>query len=190
MGKFIPDGRPSRTRDWVEKIVAVASPHLRSTKFCLVGCRGYYLDSMGKPKENDRGLYDDAVFLVGPGIFVSFNFNTDPTSYRKGMGHGTKKGMATLDPGVWWYKKGLHKGKYHALVQADHVFVTRDGAPAYRDSGMFGINIHKGGIKTTSSEGCQTLPPDQWNSFIELTFLQMKKFDQKEIAYILVEKQG
>jgi hypothetical protein len=50
-------------------------------------------------------------------------------------------------------------------VQAASVEVRRDGGLI--ESGWFGINIHRGGVTTTSSEGCQTIPPErQWNQFI------------------------
>ena len=32
----------------------------------LVGVRGYRLNSMGKPKLNDRAIYDDALWVYSP----------------------------------------------------------------------------------------------------------------------------
>jgi len=139
-------------------------------KLFLVGIRGYYRDTMGKPGVNDRGIYDDAIFIVAPGIhFSAWNGNTDPSRYRNGAGTGAGKGMASLNTGLWRaYRFGLHKGQYRALVQTGgKVTVTRDGTPPYEDTGYFGINIHKGGYTTTSSEGCQTVHPDQWSAFID-----------------------
>jgi lysozyme len=113
-------------------------------------------------------MYDDALFLVSPEAFVAFNANTDPSGYRKGRGTGAGKGMASLNPGVWpVYRFDLHNGQYLALCQrAGTVTVTRDGRPPYPDTGMFGINIHRGGETGTSSEGCQTIPPKQWDLFL------------------------
>ncbi len=153
----------------------------------LVGVRGYYEQSMGSPLGNDRGLYDDAIFIMSRADFRAFNANTDPSRVRKGYGFGAKKGMAVLQPGVWQYKIGLHKGLYRALRQAGPVMVKRDGEPAYLDRGWFGINIHKGGRNTTSSLGCQTLPPAQWEEFITTVSALTDRHHQKIIPYILIE---
>jgi len=138
-------------------------------KLFVVGIRGYYRDTMGAAGRNDRGIYDDAIFIVARGLhFSSYNGNTDPSRYRNGQGKGAGKGMASLKPGLWRaHKFGLHKGQYPALIQTGGtVTVIRDGTPPYEDSGWFGINIHKGGYNRTSSEGCQTIHPGQWPAFM------------------------
>jgi hypothetical protein len=161
----------------------------------VVGQRGYYRDTMGAPGVNDRGIYDDAIFLVSPSAFTSFNANTDPSSYRKGRGTGPTKGMASLKPGAWYvHRFDKHKGKYLALCQRlGPVTVIRDGDPPYEDTGMFGINIHKGSYNSTSSEGCQTIHPGQWDSFISLAADQAQRYYNDRwktvvIPYILLER--
>jgi lysozyme len=71
--------------------------------------------------------------------------------------------------------------------------VTRDGTPPYPDSGFFGINIHRGSYNGTSSLGCQTIYPTQWDSFINLAVDQTKRYfaaawKAKVIPYILLEE--
>jgi hypothetical protein len=127
---------------------------------CALSIRGYYLDSMGKPGVNDRMIYDDATAIYHPhrGV-LTYQSNTDPNGYRKG--HGTAdstKGMAMLKKGVWRYGTGYHRG-YRAFRQCQPVTVIRDGNPPYEDTGWHAINIHAGGVNSTSSLGCQTLPP-------------------------------
>ena len=152
-------------------------------KVALVGIRGYYQDTMGKPGENDRGIYDDGIFIIGPECYLSFNANCDPSAFRKGI--------ANLKTGIWKYKIGIHGmnkpllQRYKALVQAEPVTVVRDEKG--NDTGFFGINIHKGGRTTTSSLGCQTIYPDQWASFIETVKTQLDKHEQRVIPYVLVE---
>jgi len=153
-------------------------------KVFLIGIRGYYQDSMGKPGVNDRGIYDDAICLVAPTLFLTFNANTDPSVYRPGI--------ATLIPGKHLYKKGKHKitgpHPYPALRPAtpdEALPVMRDGKVGISEG--IAINIHKGGYKTTSSEGCQTIYPDQWSAFIDTVYAQMDQFEQKTIPYYLVE---
>ena len=145
----------------------------------IVGIRGYYKNSMGAPGVNDRGIYDDAIFVYTPSVMAAFNGNTDPSIYKKGFGKADKtKGMASLNPGVWnVYQLANHRGKYLALCQKfGQVEVTRDGKTNYIDVGYFGINIHKGGRNTTSSLGCQTIHPDQWDAFISLVTDQSKRY--------------
>lgn len=176
---FLPAARPRKNRGDIEAIAMRAglSPaQLRGAY--LVGIRGYYHDDHSA---NLRGIYDDAIFLVTPDMFVPFNANTDPSVFRKGI--------AKLRAGIWQYKLGIHglsrpkAQQYQALVQAAPVTVLRDGGAD--DSGWFGINIHRGGINSTSSLGCQTIPPAQWPAFIALVSQEMKRFGQKFIPYVL-----
>jgi hypothetical protein len=147
--------------------------------FVVVGVRGYYRDTMGVPGVNDRGIYDDAMFIYSPSVLAAYNGNTDPSRYRKGTGTGAAKGMASLKPGVWYvHQFDMHRGKYLALCQrAGPVTVIRDGTPNYEDTGSdFGINIHRGLYDRTSSLGCQTIHPSQWDSFIHLAVDQAKRY--------------
>jgi len=68
------------------------------------------------------------------------------------------------------------------------VTVLRDGDPNYPETGMFGINIHRGGASGTSSLGCQTIPPTQWEVFKSLGYEQLKLAGQATFKYVLVEE--
>lgn len=171
MAEMLPPSRPRLSSAELMQLLAPFAIDRAKYPLLIVGIRGYYADSLGKPGQNDRGIYDDAIFLVSPNVMAAFNANTDPAKYRAGSGTVAAKGMASLMPGFWpVYKFDLHKGRYLALCQrAGPVDVLRDGkVEAYEDRGNFGINIHRGGYSTTGSEGCQTIPPDQWPAFIEL----------------------
>lgn len=188
MTAAIPRARPKMTRDEVIALVLSRHPDEALPGTFVVGVRGYYRDTMGKTGVNDRGIYDDALFLITPDRFIAFNANTDPSKVRKGAGVGAGKGMASLKPGVWRaHGLGKHKGQYLALVQSrGKVTVRRDGtAGDYDDTGMFGINIHKGGINSTSSEGCQTIPPSQWDEFIHAVAVPAKA--QGVVPYVLLD---
>jgi hypothetical protein len=161
----------------------------------VAGMRGYYRDTMGRPGANDRGIYDDALFLVSPSFFGAYNGNTDPSGRRPGQGFSTRtRGMARLTPGLWRvHRFAKHNGKYLALCQrGGAVTVMRDGNPDYPHTGMFGINIHRGGVATTSSLGCQTVHPTQWPGFIASAVDQAKRYhgtawDRVDIPYVLME---
>ena len=199
MTRMLPaSGRPKAAREDVLKAVRRAHPGLTidAKSVLIVGVRGYYEKSMGAPDRNDRGLYDDAIFVVGPKTFHAFNGNTDPSRVREGAGTGAGKGMARLKPGVWRaWRFGLHRGQYRALVQTGgDVTVIRDGRgdADYEHTGAFGINIHRGGNTTTGSEGCQTLPPDQWLPFLRSVEDAAqdawgKHWDRTTMTYVLLD---
>lgn len=185
---MIPKSIPKQTEEVTRHILKEQGV---TDKIALLGIRGYYKDSMGKPGVNDRGIYDDAIFLVGPECHVAFNANTDPTAQFK-------TNVATLCPGVYEYQKGLHgisgPSPYPALRQFSNVKVRRDkhtpgnfyvveDTPKDR----FWINIHRGGWTKTSSEGCQTIPPSQWESFISMVYRLFKEQETNKIKYCLIE---
>lgn len=170
----------------------------------LLGWRGYYLDTMGQPGRNDRGIYDDAMFMLSSSHFSAYNANTDPSV--------TRPKVATLEAEQFVaYQKAMHRagtpGGHMALRQASPVIVRRDDyvKPAgYEDSdwgvslgngrwtdrnwsgGIFAINIHKGGVNTTSSLGCQTIRPDLWPSFYSNFSRLLTETNTKRIGYVLI----
>jgi hypothetical protein len=150
---------------------------------CLLGCRGWFLNK-GITGQNDRGLWDDAIFLVTPNGALGFNANTDPSTGAPGR--------AELAPGVWRYRIGIHglskpkAQRYKALVQAAPVSVRRDGRDGL-DTGWFGINIHRGGSASTGSAGCQTIPPSQWAEFLRAVEHALWAANRVTIAYHLGE---
>lgn len=194
MTAAIPRSRPQLSRADLHARLAPFAIDRSKYPIVVVGIRGYYRDTLGKPGVNDRGIYDDAIFLDLPGVTMPFNANTDPSKIREGQGTGAAKGMARLQPGAWFvHRLDLHKGQYLALCQrAGPVTVMRDGHPDYPETGSFGINIHRGGINGTSSEGCQTIPPAQWPDFINTVTHAATSFfgtrsRQAVIPYVLLE---
>lgn len=161
MAKIAPDRTPDISREDIRAFLQDAGIEEPSTPY-LVGRRGYYRDTMGARGKNDIGIYDDAICIVTDRKVFAFNANTDPSRLHPGM--------AVLAPGVWLYREGIHgitrpkERQYPALVQAGPVTLNRHAAG--RDTGWFGINIHRGGVNGTSSEGCQTITPGQWPTFM------------------------
>lgn len=189
---MIPKSRPRAPRHVVESAALEEwrkdPTRIQFPDFYLLGVRGYYRDSMGKPGTNDRGIYDDAIFVVGPETFAAFNANTDPSALRKGV--------ASLLPGWYPYKPGKHGisrpgGGYPAFRPAtknEELPVRRDGestVPSTRPG--VAINIHRGSRNSTSSLGCQTIHPDQWDAFHALVTLELKKAGLKTFWYGLTD---
>lgn len=175
-----PAARPKQSREATE---AILEKHGVKDACALVGVRGYYLHTIGDPEKNDIGVYDDAIFLIAPEFYCSFNANTDPALYNRGT--------AILCAGLYRYKLGIHglskpeHRRYRALVQSEHVLVNRVGGQQER--GFFGINIHRGGQINVGSEGCQTIIASQWDAFIESVQDQMRRNNQRTIPYLLIE---
>lgn len=152
----------------------------------ILGIRGYYKNTMGKPGENDFGIYDDALFIISPDEFIPVNGNTDPSKQYPGI--------AVLVPGLHYYKKGFHHinepaKRYPAFRPAsadESVPVKRVGDDKITKG--IAINIHRGGVNSTSSLGCQTVIPDEWLHFQQIGYAEMDKHLQKQIPYLLIEQ--
>lgn len=208
MSSIKPKKKPQITQERLEKVLKKRKTWKKLPECYIVGIRGYFLRTMGDETKNDRGIYDDALIVVGPGIFLTYKANLDPSRGREGEGRGSKKGMATLKEGVWKFKLGIHgiskpkNRQYPALVQAEKVTVMRDakksvkeayeyeGRLVYDDSGFFGINIHKGGFNTTSSEGCLTVYPTYWESYYATVEALVKDLKLKTIEAAIFSNDG
>lgn len=159
----------------------------------VISFRGYYQDSMGVPGQNDRGIYDDCFCVVWPDGYQTFNANTDPSVYRNAT--PAKGGIATLIPGLHYFKKGNHGisrpgGGYKAFRPAtpdESLPVWRDGNTSGKIFRGVAINIHRGGYNSTTSEGCQTVFPDQYNEFQGLVYELMGRYNQVLLPYALVQ---
>lgn len=184
---FIPN-KPQLKRSLLENMIAARGVDLKKYPYILVGIRGYFLNSMGEKNKNDRGIYDDAIILLTPNVYATFNANVDPSVIFK-------TGRAVLKKGFYLaHKFDIHggtKSQYPAICQRlANVTVIRDGQGEH--TGMFGINIHKGGNTTTSSEGCQTLPPTQWDAFYQLAKSEWVRaygtsWNKKVVPYLLMD---
>jgi hypothetical protein len=197
MSAIVPEQKPRLSTAELQELVASVGCDPLQHPLLVVGVRGYYTERLGKPGVNDRNFYDDAIFVHTSSVTAAYNANTDPSRYKKGYGTSEKtKGMASLKAGLWpAYRFGEHgKTKYFALCQTGgEVTVVRDGDPPYEDTGYFGINIHRGGYNTTSSLGCQTIHPTQWDSFIALVKDQAQRLHGANwrgaaVTYVLVER--
>lgn len=174
---LLPQTRPTAELGMLLRIASEAGVNVER-EVCIIGLRGYY-----NPGQNQRAIYDDAIFILAPHKTKAFNANCDASVFRKAV--------ANLKPGVWWYKLGIHglskpKSKqYQALVQFDKVTVIRDQVGP--DTGFFGINIHRGSYTGTSSLGCQTIHPSQWDEFISTVKQYLTMYGQTKLRYILKE---
>lgn len=196
-------GKPRTTREELLSLVAatvtgekiISERPLEDWQKCplkVFGVRGYFA-----PSKNKRGIYDDAIFVeTTDGDRMAFNGNVDPSrSY--------KAGLASLETNqIVWYVPGLHgvsrKNPYSAFRQASVCVVRRDGGTGNgkslgnglfqdRPNSRFWINLHKGGYNTTSSAGCQTVPPQQWDAFHSLIHSLLKRYSIKQFPYLLLD---
>lgn len=113
-------------------------------------------------------------------------------------------GTAILAPGYYrkMFKLGKHKG-YTALVQISPVTVIRDtnknttldfNSPK-RETGMYGINLHRAGENTIEmlvgkhSAGCQVPQVNEDNQYVlSLVRLQKRYIGTDEVSYAVIEQ--
>lgn len=123
-----------------------------------------------RAKEKKSNSFDDLLFCayrVGGNWWPHRWFiTTDPGKYwlENPM---NEKGCAILKPAqnIGMFERGLHKGKYPALVQAQAVVVMRDNDlddvldfNSPEDRGNFGINMHR------ASEDGKSVLVDKWSA--------------------------
>lgn len=185
---LIVPNKPQVKKSVIDKILKNKGIDTKKHPMLIIGVRGYFLNTMGEKATNDRGIYDDAIIIYTPNVYATFNANVDPSVRYK-------VGRAVLKKGFYLaHKFDIHRGtqsQYPAICQRlANVTVVRDGQGEH--TGMFGINIHKGGNTTTSSEGCQTLPPTQWDAFYQLAKSEWvraygKNWNKTVVPYLLLD---
>lgn len=175
-----PTTRPKATIAEVEQLIQPLQKHANFKSTDKVACvivRGYRRDSMGKKGQNDIGMYDDAIFWIAGDHFSAWNGNADPS--RFGWNPGADGYMAQLRPGVWRFVMRRHKDQYPAFGQGENsVQIGRmrtDGTLAKLVKGCFGINLHRGGVNGTSSEGCLTVPIAEWTDFRDTGYALLRR---------------
>ena len=183
MNRYVKQGRLSQA-DADKYVLTATAPHHDPVK--VVAIRGYYKNSMGKPGQNDRGIFDDALILMGPNYYNTFNGNTDPRIVKAGVG--------MLLPGWHLFKQGWHGYGKASGHKAFRTANAREVLPVLRD-GLVGIkegvtvNLHKGGQFNTNSIACQTVIADQWLEFQQEAYKLMDKEGQKVLPYLLLEQE-
>jgi len=153
------------------------------------GAKDYDVNIVGvrnaTPGQKVTNLFDDKLTLSykinGEWFFHSWDATTEPG--KKGvMQFHNSGGVARLVPDQYRgvYAVSMHQGKYQALCQRlGDVTVWRDKNrdmdfdEIIRDTGMFGINIHKAGTVSNFvenwSEGCQVFKRTKdFNDFMVL----------------------
>jgi hypothetical protein len=172
--------------------------------------KGYDVNIVGirnnAPSIADKvtNVFDDHITIsykdsLGNWQFFCWNATTDPGKKGVQQFHNAK-GVARLVPGQYraTWKIDKHQGKYDALCQRlGEVTVWRDGNKdlkfdeVRKDTGIFGINIHKAGTDSTWvenwSEGCQVFK--RVKDFETFMFICKKaaKIHGNKFSYTLLE---
>ena len=154
------------------------------------------------PGQKVTNLFDDKLTLSykinGEWFFHEWDATTEPG--KKGvMQFHNSGGVARLVPDQYRgvYKVSMHQGKYQALCQRlGDVTVWRDKNrdmdfdEIIRDTGMFGINIHKAGTVSNFvenwSEGCQVFK--RTKDFLDFMVLinRAKEIHGNHFTYTLI----
>lgn len=152
--------------------------------------------------EKDKKVYKFPVTTV-PGPFYMVNKFRNWFVATGAQNTVNPKGVAILQPGVYDYKIGKHKGQYEALIQGGPVEVERYSpvddpkkanfatfSPGKKEKGEFGINIHRGnrsGVTATvdsHSAGCIVLKD---SADLRKLLSLLKEAGQSDVKFALVE---
>lgn len=170
------------------------------------GAKDYDVNIVGvrnaTPGQKVTNLFDDKLTLSykvgGEWFFHEWDATTEPG--KKGvMQFHNSGGVARLVPDQYRgvYKVSMHQGKYQALCQRlGDVTVWRDKNrdmdfdEIIRDTGMFGINIHKAGTVSNFvenwSEGCQVFKRTKdFNDFMVI-INRAKEIHGNHFTYTLI----
>lgn len=192
ISQLLPLHRPKQaasiTRSLLQKFRHLIPEDGLDDTVAVVAVRGYYLNTMGKEGGNDRGIYDDAILVVEPDGIHNFNANTDPAKFARGIAKLKSRQAVRYRPGPHGFSR--KNGPYPAFRQDSDCTVIRDETGEETDTPgtRFWINLHRGSVTSTSSLGCQTVPPHQWNEFKTLVDGLLKKHSQETFYYLLVDQ--
>lgn len=141
-------------------------------------------------------LFDDLITCSwldenGELCYKEWSCTTDP-GLSVSLSPDNPKGIARIVPGQYLgaWQIGKHKGKYTALVQCKPISVYRDNNrnnvfdTKKIEIGIFGINIHKAGVKSQYvqnwSEGCVVFQKSKdFDEFMKLVQKSVKLYGDK-----------
>lgn len=151
--------------------------------------KDYNINYIGvRSKNRTPNAFDDMFYIFwkyqGKWTLIKHTGTTDPGTYYL-EDPCNVEGTAILKPGQYrgCWKKGLHQGKYDALVQKLAVTVLRDDDEdneldfntEKEETGFFGINHHRANSKYESTQvdrwsaGCQVRnDPEEYSEFMEV----------------------
>lgn len=186
---------PSKPQAGLQTVIAAAAKQWEKNhgdkplpEFFVLAVRAYFSETIA-PAGNNISAYDDAFFIVSPLGFSAWNGNTDPSRY--GYNPNAGKPMARLAVGCYKFIHRLHRGSYWAFGQGENPVkvdrVNANGSVAYQETGCYGIDLHKGGINGTSSEGCNTVPQGQWDAFYLKLRGVMRSLSVSTFDFILID---
>lgn len=161
-----------------------------------------------RSNDRDANTFNDVLvvlFQIGNKWHMyCFNCTTDPgDDYR--LTPINVDGVAQLVPGHYssCWKIGVHRGQYHALVQAGEMTVYRDNDGNEKldqidvmQSGIYGINLHRANPNRLSvlvdkwSAGCQVVAdPIDFNLLMALVKKSAQTYGDRLSYTLLTEEQ-
>jgi hypothetical protein len=165
----------------------------------LLFIRPFELNIVGERSQNaTANSFDDKMHVFyktedDAWMYHCYPCTTDPGTYWLNSPMN-EEGTAILVPGQYLncYSIGLHKQKYEALRQVRPITVVRDHDrnsildfdSAKKDTGIFGVNIHRASAWGTTkcidkySAGCQVFQnADDFAAFMAMCHQHAKRYD-------------